>query len=137
MAWREGGTPKEPGLGEDPTTYRKQHTGQLGWCRLVNCPRAVDRNLVVEDEPEEYPWQEDIYLEVEKRQRWVLDSQIIANGQSITLTSSRFELRRNEMLFVMLTMRSWGFESRNERSVTITKRVWFGQMRTEVLINWY
>jgi hypothetical protein len=124
-------------LGGLPTIYRKQHPGQLGWAFLMKCPRAVDLNLQTDDHLEEYVWQFDIHQDLQKWQRLVLDSAIVIDNKQIRLTGQRFGLRRNEMLFIMLTMRSWSFESLNEGSETIQKRAWFGQIRTEVLINWY
>jgi hypothetical protein len=98
----------------------------------VKCPRAVDLNLDTDDHLEEYLWQFDIHQEMQGWHRWVLDSAIVMDNRERRLTGQRFGLRRNEMLFVMLTMRSWGFESLNEGSETIQKRAWFGQIRTEV-----
>jgi hypothetical protein len=53
MAWREGRKPKEPRIGEEPTISRRQQTGQLAWCYLVKCPKAVYRNPVMADQLED------------------------------------------------------------------------------------
>jgi hypothetical protein len=109
----------------------------LGWAFLIKCPRAVYTNLETDDELEDSLWQFDIHQAIQKWQRWLPDRAIIIDGKEIRLTGQRFGLKKNEMLFVMLTMRSWGFESLNEGSETIQQRTWFGQIRTEVFINWY
>jgi hypothetical protein len=137
LQWREATKPKEPGRGELSTLYRKQHTGQLGWAFLIKCPTAVYTNLETDDEFEDYRWQFDIHQARQKWQRWVLDSAIIIDGKEIRLTGQRFGLKKNEMSFVMLTMRSWRLENLNEGSETIQQRTWFGQIRTEVFRNWY
>jgi hypothetical protein len=136
LEWQEAKRPKGVGEGEMPTVYRKQHSGQLGWAFLIKCPRAVYTGLPVNDELEDYPWGGDIWLAMDKWQRWVRDWAIIITNKEITLTGNRFGLRTNEMLFVMLAMRSWGFESLNQGEA-VEKRTWFAQMRAEALINWY
>jgi hypothetical protein len=74
---------------------------------------------------------------MEKWQRWVLSSAIIVNDKEISLAGTHFGLRKNEVLFVMLTMRSWGMEPLTHDAIRIIKRTWFGQIRTKALINWY
>jgi NhaP-type Na+/H+ and K+/H+ antiporter len=78
---------------------------------------------------QDYIWAEDIYLQREKWQRWVLDAKIIRDNQAISLTGRTVGLRRNEMIFIMLVMRSWRFESLNESSRIIRERVWFGEIQ--------
>jgi hypothetical protein len=122
LQWTETTKPKEPGRAEPPTIYRKQDTGQLSWVFLIKCTGAVDMTLNTDDQLEEYLWQFDIHQEMQAWQTWVLDSAIITDNREIRLTGQRFGLRRNEMLSVMLTM----------RSETIGRRTWFGQIRTEI-----
>jgi hypothetical protein len=118
--------------------YRRQHTGQIGWAFLIKCPWKVYDELNVEDDLEEYIWGSgDMWLVRQKWQRWVLGSTIILNDKEISLAGTHFGLRKNEVLFVMLTMRSWGIEPLTYDGMRIIKRTWFGQIRTEALINWY
>jgi hypothetical protein len=138
LEWKETMEPKQPGLGGAPTAYRRQHTGQIGWAYLIKCPWAVYDGLNADQELEEYIWGSgDIWLAMEKWQRWVLSSGIIVNDKEITLRGTQFGLRKNEVLFVMLIMRSWGMEPLTYDGMRISKRTWFGQIRTEALINWY
>jgi hypothetical protein len=137
LEWREAVEPKEPGLGGEPTIFARQHAGQIGWAFLMKCPWAVYNALNTEEQLEDYPWGDDIWLAMQKWQRWVLSSAIIVDDKEITLSGVNFGLRKNEVLFVMLTMRSWGIEPLTEGAIRIVKRRWFGQIRTEALINWY
>jgi hypothetical protein len=137
LEWEEAREPKEPGLGGEPTVFAKQHTGQIGWAFLIKCPWAVYNGLDAEEDLEDWTWGDDIWLVTERWQRWVLSSAIIVNDKEITLSGGQFTLRKNEVLFIMLTMRSWGMEPLTQGAIRIIQRKWFGQIRTEALINWY
>jgi hypothetical protein len=50
LEWKETMEPQQPGLGGDPTVYRRQHTGQIGWAYLIKCPWAVYNGLNADQE---------------------------------------------------------------------------------------
>jgi hypothetical protein len=89
----------------------------------MKCPQAVYAHLDGNQELEESEWGLDIYMQREKWHRWVLGANVVTNNQPITLTEKTFPLRRNEVMLIMFAMRSWGFESLNDGSRIMRKRV--------------
>jgi hypothetical protein len=137
LEWKEAPEPKEPGLGGEPTCFRRQHTGQRAWADLIKCPRAVYRNRQIDDELDNWTWGDPRNMPRQKWGRWIRDPKIVTTGKSVLVTRQKFGLRRNEIPFVMLTMRRWRFIPLTENAIYIRKRMWFGQLRTETFINWY
>jgi hypothetical protein len=128
--WQEAKDPREPKLGGEPLEFVPHIEGQIGAISLIKCLRAVYRNLIIEEEMDDVDWGDGLQLNRQRWGRWVLDTKAIRRGAEITLRGRQFGLRRNEIVFLMLTMRSWGMTSLTGGSVNRTG-LWFRQLRTE------
>jgi hypothetical protein len=111
LEWQEAKEPKEPGLGEEPLKYVSHISGQIGTAYLIKCQLAVYRGLEIRDDLEQLQWGEDMDLQEQRWNRWMRDAQPMQRGPAICLAAHKFGLRRNEILFIRMTMRSWAMTS--------------------------